>query len=106
MELEGGKIGLVYISEVVDNYVKDINDILIVGDEVIVKVMNIGDDGKIGLFICKVVDCLDCLEKSYDCKLKYSKKFVGNYVKLVESFEDIMFKFLKDSDERFIIIKC
>ncbi|HAK1616214.1 TPA: S1 RNA-binding domain-containing protein, partial [Listeria monocytogenes] len=49
VELEGGKTGLVHISEVADNYVKDINDILTVGDEVTVKVMNIGDDGKIGL---------------------------------------------------------
>lgn len=56
VELEGGKTGLVHISEVADNYVKDINDILTVGDEVTVKVMNIGDDGKIGLSIRKAVD--------------------------------------------------
>lgn len=105
VELEGGKTGLVHISEVADNYVKDINDILTVGDEVTVKVMNIGDDGKIGLSIRKAVDRPDRPEKSYDRKPKYSKKPAGNYVKPAESFEDIMSKFLKDSDERLTTIK-
>ncbi|HBJ9142797.1 TPA: RNA-binding protein S1 [Listeria monocytogenes] len=105
VELEGGKTGLVHISEVADNYVKDINDILTVGDEVTVKVMNIGDDGKIGLSIRKAVDRPDRPEKSYNRKPKYSKKPAGNYVKPAESFEDIMSKFLKDSDERLTTIK-
>ena len=34
VELEKGKIGLVHISEVADNYVKDINDHLKVGEEI------------------------------------------------------------------------
>lgn len=49
-------MGLVYISEVFDGFVKDIYDVLSVGDDVIVKVLFVGDDGKIGLLICKVVD--------------------------------------------------
>ena len=44
---------LVHISEVADNYVKDINEHLKVGDMVEVKVMNVGTDGKIGLSIRK-----------------------------------------------------
>lgn len=53
VELPDGKTGLVHISEVADNYVKDINELLKVGDEVEVKVMNVEADGKIGLSIRK-----------------------------------------------------
>ncbi|MFE8704046.1 S1 domain-containing RNA-binding protein [Cytobacillus sp. FJAT-54145] len=56
VELPEGSTGLVHISEVADNYVKDINDHLKVGDEVEVKVINVEKDGKIGLSIKKAVD--------------------------------------------------
>ena len=49
VELPGGTTGLVHISEVADNYVKDINDHLKVNDEVLVKVINVEKDGKIFL---------------------------------------------------------
>ena len=48
VELPNGSTGLVHISEVADNYVKDINDHFKVGDMVEVKVMNVGADGKLG----------------------------------------------------------
>jgi S1 RNA binding domain protein len=41
VELPEGSTGLVHISEVADNYVKDINEFLKVGDEVTVKVLNV-----------------------------------------------------------------
>ena len=41
MESPEGLTGLVHISEVADNYVKDINDHLKVGDQVEVKVINV-----------------------------------------------------------------
>lgn len=47
--------GLVHISEVADTYVKEVSEFLTVGDEVKVKVLSIGDDGKIGLSIKKAV---------------------------------------------------
>ena len=53
VELPNGSTGLVHISEVADNYVKDINEHFKVGDMVEVKVMNVGADGKIGLSIRK-----------------------------------------------------
>src|SRR5699024_11849006 len=56
VELEKGKTGLVHISEVADTYVKDINEHLTVGDEIKVKVINVEDDGKIGLSIKKAKD--------------------------------------------------
>ena len=55
VELPEGQTGLVHISEVADNYVKDINDHLKVGDVVEVKVIN-EKDGKIGLSIKKAID--------------------------------------------------
>ena len=56
VELPNGKTGLVHISEVADSYVKDINEVLTVGQEVTVKVLNVENDGKIGLSIKKAVD--------------------------------------------------
>ncbi len=46
IDLGAGKTGLVHISEVSNGYVKDIHDVLSVGDEVTVKVISVNDDGK------------------------------------------------------------
>lgn len=51
VDLEDHKTGLVHISQVSNKFVKDIHDVLSVGDTVTVKVMSIGDDGKIALSI-------------------------------------------------------
>ncbi len=51
--LEGGKSGLVHISEVANSYVSDINEHLKVGQTVSVRVLNISEDGKINLSIKK-----------------------------------------------------
>ena len=49
VDLEGGQTGLVHISEVARNYVKDINEHLTVGQEVKVKVLSLDEKGKICL---------------------------------------------------------
>lgn len=49
VELENGKSGLIHISEVSTNFVKQVEDYLKVGDSVKVKVLSISDDGKIEL---------------------------------------------------------
>ena len=49
VELPDGKTGLVHISEVADNYVKDINEHLKVGDEVEVEVIKIDNKGRVDL---------------------------------------------------------
>ncbi len=56
VDLSGGVTGLVHISEIADNYVKDVNDHLKIGDMVTVKVINVDKDGKIGLSIKQAVD--------------------------------------------------
>ncbi|XIF20517.1 MAG: RNA-binding protein S1 [Acetilactobacillus jinshanensis] len=47
--LSNGKTGLVHISEISDKFIKDIHDVLKMGDTVTVKVLKIGNDGKISL---------------------------------------------------------
>ena len=49
--LEGGKSGLVHISEVANVYVSDVHDHVQMGQTVKVRVLNIGDDGRINLSI-------------------------------------------------------
>ncbi|MDH6374713.1 RNA-binding protein S1 [Paenibacillus sp. VTT E-133280] len=56
VDLSGGVTGLVHISEIADNYVKDVNDHLKISDVVTVKVINVDKDGKIGLSIKQAVD--------------------------------------------------
>lgn len=51
VDLDDNQTGLVHISQISNNYVKDIHDILSVGDTVTVKVTKVGDDGKIALSI-------------------------------------------------------
>ncbi|HHY59703.1 MAG TPA: S1 RNA-binding domain-containing protein [Clostridia bacterium] len=85
VELPGGVTGLVHISEVADAYVKDVKDYLKEQEQVQVKVINIDENGKIGLSI---------------------KQARPDYVprphrrRHDESFEDKLSKFLRDSDEK------
>lgn len=56
VDLSGGVTGLVHISEIADNYVKDVKDHLKLDDVVTVKVINVDKDGKIGLSIKQAID--------------------------------------------------
>ena len=49
--LEDGKSGLVHISQVANSYVSDVHEHLQMGQTVRVKVLSIGEDGKINLSI-------------------------------------------------------
>jgi S1 RNA binding domain protein len=114
VELPEGATGLVHISEVADNYVKDINDHLKVGDVVEVKVINVEKDGKIGLSIKKAKDKPEGQgQSSYtprprqnrgnDSRSKDSRskdRFVPK-----ENFEQKMARFLKDSEDRLSTLK-
>ncbi|GAE94202.1 RNA binding protein [Gracilibacillus boraciitolerans JCM 21714] len=100
MSCLGGKTGLVHISEVADNYVKDINEHLTVGDEVTVKVLNVGDDGKIGLSIKKAKD-----NPPPSNRRKNQGSPKNNNRDRGESFEQKMNRFLKDSEDRLATLK-
>ncbi|HLR71758.1 MAG TPA: S1 domain-containing RNA-binding protein [Pseudogracilibacillus sp.] len=90
VELEKGKTGLVHISEVADNYVKDINEHLSVGEEIKVKVINVEKDGKIGLSIKKA--------KDRPTRQRTSRE-------RTENFESKINRFLKDSEDRLASLK-
>ena len=90
VDLGQGITGLVRISEVADVYVKDINDFLKEKDLVKVKVINIGDNGKIGLSI-----------KQAKAKTESSHRSASNPI----SFEDKLAKFMKDSNEKLVALK-
>jgi S1 RNA binding domain protein len=110
VELPEGSTGLVHISEVADNYVKDINDHLKVGDVVEVKVINVEKDGKIGLSIKKTKDRVEQKPQSHSHSNSYSQRtrqgrpndHRGNKV---ENFESKMARFLKDSEDRLSSLK-
>ncbi len=108
VELEGGKTGLVHISEVSSEYVDDINKHLSAGQSVKVKVISVDENGKISLSIKKAAE-----EKS---KKKNSEKpkrsggikgapevFEFSHKKKENeemSFEDKLLKFKQDSEEK------
>ena len=119
VELPGGTTGLVHISEVADNYVKDINEFLKVGEEVLVKVVNVEKDGKIGLSIRKAQDrpaSAPAQTSRPSAASRPSRPFNnsrpqgGNRsprgsVRQTVTFEDKVSRFLKDSEERLTTIK-
>lgn len=96
-----GKTGLVHISEVADSYVKDIREHLKEQDVVKVKVISIDDNGKISLSIKQAMPPKRKSVKpaEVDWGTETKKKANGN------NFEDIMSKFLKDSEERLQDVK-
>lgn len=105
VELPDGKTGLVHISEVADNYVKDINEHLKVGDEVEVKVMNVEADGKIGLSIRKAKPQAERPERPQRPRRENNRSNDRNDRQPKENFEQKMARFLKDSDERLTTLK-
>ncbi|MFC6039597.1 S1 domain-containing RNA-binding protein [Paenisporosarcina macmurdoensis] len=103
VELPGGSTGLVHISEVADNYVKDINEHLKVGDMVEVKVMNVEADGKIGLSIRKAKPQAERPERPQRPRPNSRPNDRDRPFK--ENFEQKMARFLKDSEERLTTLK-
>lgn len=104
---EDGKTGLVHISEISSQYVNDIHDCLAVGDEVTVKVMSVGDDGKIALSIRRAEDRPERKKDYYQNKKKNNRPNRsprGNAQKK-QDFDVLMNNFLKDSDDRLSSLK-
>lgn len=103
VEFEGGKSGLVHISEVSREYIKDINEHIKVGDIVRVKIMNIDPNGKIGLSIKKA------MEEERKKKYVFSgipEEFSFATDKNADlSFEDKLAKFKQDSTDRMQDVK-
>ena len=56
VSLEGGRSGLVHISEVANTFVNDVHDHVQIGQKVKVKVLSLGEGGKINLSIKRAVE--------------------------------------------------
>lgn len=102
-----GKTGMVHISEVAQTYVENINDFVKNGDEVKVKVLSIGEDGKISLSIKRAQEhqhrngprpAAPVPERP--TAREWTTRKNENM-----SFEDMMSKFKQSSDDKFSDLK-
>lgn len=106
-----GKSGMVHISEVARTYVNDINEFVKVGDTVKMKVLNIGEDGKISLSIKRALEPEKTESKERREKRSYSQpKIDSSYTWMPrkaepQSFEEMMSRFKQTSDEKFSDLK-
>ena len=99
VQLPEGKTGLVHISEIADSYVKDIKEHIIEKQNIRVKILAIGKDGKINLSIRQAKDPKAVPKPAeVNWSVEVKKQVVG-------TFEDKLSKFLKDSEENIISIK-
>lgn len=109
VDLGSGKKGMVHISEVSSQYVEKIDDVLTVGQDVKVKILSIGDDGKIGLSIKKAVEPEKMPNKrKYNAPRKSSANVwqgTKSNDSEPDSFESMMAKFKQQSDERMSDLK-
>lgn len=129
IDLGDRKTGLVHISEISDSYIKDINEVLSVGDEVKIKVMTIAADGKIGLSIRKAQEnseegsqpqreykpaprsTASSYNKPREDRPSYNKgrdsreRAPQRQEIKKDSFDSLMSTFLKDSDDRLTSLK-
>jgi len=85
LQLEGGRVGLVHISEIDRNYVKDVREHLREGDVAQAKVIAIKEDGKIDLSIKALQDPQPRLERRRGSDPELEQKLK---------------RFLRQSDER------
>ena len=116
VELEDGKTGMIHISEVAANYVKDIREHVSVGQEVTTKVISISPDGKISLSIRKLAeqpkDKEQRPQRPQKPKGERRAPQVWNGQKssapaegAKPSFEDMMARFKQVSDEKMTDLK-
>lgn len=109
VDLGDQQTGLVHISEVSNEYVKDINDFLKVEDAVKVKVLSVAPGGKIALSIKQtIVKTVPVVSRRASVEpsrrgAEHGRQGFGN--RHTGSFEDKISRFLKDSDERLVDLK-
>ena len=109
VDIEGGKNGLIHISEISDFYVRDVHDFLAEGDKVQAKIINIDERGKIALSLKQMKQPGQDNEQENSTETR--NKFARNertdrgdikrpVRQLSASFEDKLSKFMKESDEK------
>ncbi len=108
IDLGEKKTGMVHISEISTTYVNEIREHLTEGQEVKVKILNVGDDGKISLSIKKaVVNPTPPQQRPQRPPQRRGGFEYGGGSRKNEnmSFEDMMSKFKQSSDEKMYDIK-
>lgn len=103
VELPGGKTGMVHISEVAPTYVKEIRDYVTENQTVKVKILTIGEDGKISLSMKKAVE-------PSAARRRPSPGRPGGFEwqnarSDPANFEDMLAKFKQTSDEKILDLK-
>lgn len=101
VQLANGQTGLVHISEVADEYVKDIKAHLNENQIVKVKIISVDNNGKISLSIKKALDPKPVVKSSKPDEIDWNS---ANNTKNM-TFEELMSKFKKDSDEKLYDLK-
>lgn len=112
VDLGEGKSGMVHISEVARTYVSDIKEYFKINDVVKMKVLTVGEDGKISLSIKRALEPEKKPEKRQNNERRsYSAPKIDNSYtwtpKKAESasFEEMMNRFKQTSDEKFSDLK-
>lgn len=112
VDLGDNTSGLVHISELSRTYISDINQHFKVGDVVKMKVISIGDDGKISLSIKKALETEKhtAPRERRERKAPSQQKPDGSYTwtprkQEPASFEEMMNRFKQTSDEKFSDLK-
>ncbi|MGI6360851.1 MAG: S1 RNA-binding domain-containing protein [Bacillota bacterium] len=106
VEIQKGVTGLVHISEIANTYVENVADFFKEQDLVKVKIINIGDNGKIALSIKQVVEQKP-QERPAKTRMVNRSSFEDRADSSSESnpFEDKLAKFMKDSNEKLLALK-
>ena len=100
VQLPGGKIGLVHISEIAEEYVKDVKAHLKENQSIKVKVLSVDESGKISLSIKKAQDSKLQSRSNKPIEIDWGKNSRDDL-----SFEERLAKFMKDSEEKMHDIK-
>lgn len=108
VDIGDGKSGMVHISEVALTFVNNIRDHVNEGDTVQVKILNLGEDGKISLSIKKALEqknkAQSTPKKPRPQNLDSFSGF-GTQKSEPDSFEEMMNRFKQNSEEKFSDLK-
>ena len=109
VELEDGRTGMVHISEVAPTYVSEIRDHVTENQQVKVKVLSIGEDGKISLSIKKAMAPPPRTNRGAPARHSSPGRPGGFEWQPTRSessdFEEMMSRFKQTSDEKMLDLK-
>ena len=119
VDLGENQTGMVHISEVAPTFVKEITDFVSMGQTVKVRVLNIGEEGKVSLSIKRALDTPPTPQQPRSQRPRTGggdrrppryqndggASFARNQQEGGKSFEDMLSKFMQRSDEKMSDLK-